>query len=208
MPRADLPRSALRSDAKRSTPGGRPPEHGQRSVPVGRPQNSRCRVRGRGRLPASRSSSQSSSSRFEQDALKKVYYEVLKRHDYHLPKPVSAKSGPLKTDALVALRADIGRFVREYSAALTQWKKDLSAVRRAASKLPSTDSTRVRALELVEKRTPEEFRDVVERSRRTLTELSVGLLNYVRGEYASRESEKGNGQRIIWIGSWGMDKCV
>jgi hypothetical protein len=125
-----------------------------------------------------------------------------------LPKPVSAKSGPLKTDALVALRADIGRFVREYSAALTQWKKDLSAVRRAASKLPSTDSTRVRALELVEKRTPEEFRDVVERSRRTLTELSVGLLNYVRGEYASRESEKGNGQRIIWIGSWGMDKCV
>ncbi|MGZ0171092.1 MAG: hypothetical protein ACKVHE_16175 [Planctomycetales bacterium] len=37
---------------------------------------------------------------------------------------------------------------------------------------------------------------------------TTGLLNYVQGEYASRERQKDNGQYISWIGPWDMDKCV
>ena len=136
-----------------------------------------------------------------------LYTEVGKRYD-EIPKAIRAKSGPLKTDDLKALSDDISRFVREYSAAVVQWRKDLSAVRRAASPLPKDDYNKKRALELVEKRYPEKLRDLVADSRKTFVSHTTGLLNYVQGEYASRERQKDNGQYIIWIGSWDMDKCV
>jgi hypothetical protein len=49
---------------------------------------------------------------------------------------------------------------------------------------------------------------VVAVSRKTLVSHTTGLLNYVQGEYASRERQKDNGQYISWIGPWDMDKCV
>lgn len=136
-----------------------------------------------------------------------LYTEVGKRYD-NLPNAIRAKSGPLKTDDLKVLSNDIPRFVREYSAAVVQWRKDLSAVRRAASPLPADDYNKKRALDLVEKRYPEKLRDLVADSRKTFVSHTTGLLNYVQGEYASRERQKDNGQYIIWIGSWDMDKCV
>lgn len=136
-----------------------------------------------------------------------LYSDVGNRYD-KLPKAIRAKSGPLKPEELKALSDDIPRFVREYSAAVVQWRKDLSAVRGAASPLPTDDYNRKRALELVEKRYPEKLRDLVSDSRKTFVAHSTGLLNYVQGEYASRERQKDNGQYIIWIGSWDMDKCV
>lgn len=201
--------SAVSSEIRRKTiDTGRSPSSTRSSSGSSRSSSTFSSSRSRSRSTSrSRSSSRNSSSRSENDALEKVYLAAIERHD-DLPKPIFAKSGPLKTEELVALRADIGRFVREYSAALTQWKKDLSAVRREAARHSKDDRTRIRALELVEKRTPEEFRDLVERSRHTLMQHSVGLLNYVRGEYASRERQKDKGQYIIWIGSWDMDKCV
>jgi hypothetical protein len=136
-----------------------------------------------------------------------LYLEVGNRYD-KLPKAIRAKSGPLKTEDLMTLSDDIPRFVREYSVAVVQWRKDLSAVRRAASPLPKDDYNKKRALELVENRYPEKLRDLVTESRKTFVSHTTGLLNYVQGEYASRERQKDNGQYIIWIGSWDMDKCV
>ncbi|MFT5325832.1 MAG: hypothetical protein ACI8P0_003705 [Planctomycetaceae bacterium] len=148
-----------------------------------------------------------SSSRSAAQKMGDVYVDVGKRFD-KLPKAIRAKSGPLKTEDLKALSDDIPRFVREYSAAVVQWRNDLSAVRSAGSTLPKDDFNKKRALELVEKRYPEKLRDLVADSRRTLVSHTTGLLNYVQGEYASRERQKDNGQYIIWIGSWNMDKCV
>ena len=136
-----------------------------------------------------------------------LYTEVGKRYD-EIPKAIRAKSGPLKNEDLKALSDDIPRFVREYSAAVVQWRKDLSAVRSAGSTLPKNDFNKSRALGLVEKRYPEKLRNLVADSRKTLVSHTTGLLNYVQGEYASRELQKDNGQYIIWIGSWDMDKCV
>jgi len=136
-----------------------------------------------------------------------LYVEVGNRYD-KLPKAIKVKSGPLKTEELKALRAEIPQFVRAYSAAVIQWRKDLSAIRSAATALPKDDYNRQRALDLVENRYPEKFRDLVADSRKTFVSHTTGLLNYVKGEYASRERQKGNGQYIIWIGSWNMDKCV
>lgn len=136
-----------------------------------------------------------------------LYSEVGDRYD-ELPKAIRAKSGPLKTEDLKTLHDDIPRFVREYSAAVVQWRKDLSAIRSAASSLPKDDFNKKRALELVQKRYPEKLRDLVADSRKTFVSHTTGLLNYVEGEYASRERQKDNGQYIIWIGSWDMDKCV
>lgn len=136
-----------------------------------------------------------------------IYVEVGKRFD-KLPKAIRTQNGPLKTEDLKALSADIPRFVREYSAAVVQWRKDLLAVRSAGSSLPKDDFNKERALELVEKRYPEKLRDLVADSRKTFVSHTTGLLNYVQGEYASRERQKDNGQYIIWIGSWDMDKCV
>jgi hypothetical protein len=136
-----------------------------------------------------------------------LYREISNRYD-ELPRAIRAKSGPLKTEDLKALSSDIPRFVREYSAAVIQWRKDLSAVRRAASPLPKDDSYRKRALELVEKQFPEKIRYLVADSRKTFVTHTTGLLNYVRVEHASRERQKDNGQYIIWIGSWDMNKCV
>jgi len=163
----------------------------------------------RSRLSSSRSSSSKSDSksRSASQKLGDLYSEVGKRYD-KLPNAIRAKSGPLKTEDLKALSNDIPRFVREYSAAVVQWRKDLSAVRSAASSLPKDDFTKERALELVQKRYPEKLRDLVADSRKTFVSHTTGLLNYVQGEYASRERQKDNGQYIIWIGSWDMDKCV
>ena len=136
-----------------------------------------------------------------------LYVEVDNRYD-KLPKAIRTKSGPLKTEDLKALSGDIPRFVREYSAAVVQWRRDLSAVRSAGASLPKDDFNKELALDLVQKRSPEKFRDLVAASRKTLVSHTTGLLNYVQGEYASRERQKSNGQYIIWIGSWDMDKCV
>lgn len=136
-----------------------------------------------------------------------LFVEIGNRYD-KLPKAIQAKSGPLTTEALKSLGDDIPRFVREYSAAVVQWRKDVSAVRRAASTVSKDDINKSRALELVEKRYPEKLRDMVADSRKTFVSHTTGLLNYVQGEYASRERQKDNGQYIIWIGSWDMDKCV
>ena len=136
-----------------------------------------------------------------------LYTEVGNRFD-KLPKAIRMKNGPLKTEDLKKLRDDIPRFVREYSAAVVQWRKDLSAVRSAASSLPKDDYNKERVLDLVQKRYPEKLRDLVADSRTTFVSHTLGLLNYVQGEYASRERQKDKGQYIIWIGSWDMDKCV
>lgn len=148
-----------------------------------------------------------SSSRSASQKLGALYVEIGNRYD-KLPKAIQAKSGPLTTESLKTLSEAIPRFVREYSAAVVQWRKDLSAIRSAGSSLPKDDFTRTRALELVEKRYPEKLRDLVADSRKTFVSHTTGLLNYVQGEYASRERQKDNGQYIIWIGSWDMDKCV
>ena len=114
-----------------------------------------------------------------------LFVEIGNRYD-KLPKAIQAKSGPLTTEALKSLGDDIPRFVREYSAAVVQWRKDVSAVRRAASTVSKYDINKSRALELVEKRYPEKLRDMVADSRKTFVSHTTGLLNYVQGEYASR----------------------
>lgn len=163
----------------------------------------------RSRSPFSGSSTSraDSSSRSASQKLRELYVEIGNRYD-KLPKAIQAKSGPLTTEALKALSDDIPRFVREYSTVVVQWRKDLSAVRRAASTVPKDDITKSRVLELVEKRYPEKLRDLVADSRKTFVSHTTGLLNDVQGEYASRERQKDNGQFVIWIGSWDMDKCV
>lgn len=170
---------------------------------------SRLSSSSRSRLSSSRSSAGKfdSKSRSASQKLGDLYSEVGDRYD-ELPKAIRAKSGPLKTEDLKTLHDDIPRFVREYSAAVVQWRKDLSAIRSAASSLPKDDFNKKRALELVQKRYPEKLRDLVADSRKTFVSHTTGLLNYVEGEYASRERQKDNGQYIIWIGSWDMDKCV
>jgi hypothetical protein len=156
----------------------------------------------------SRSSGREPSSRGAEQVLADLYLEVDRRFDDGLPKPIFANSGPLRLDELFKLRDEIPRFVREYSDAVIQWKKDLSAVRRAASGLPVDNSTRKSALELVETKFPDKFRDLVSQSRETLIRNTVGMLNYVSREYASRERQKDKGQFIIYIGAWNMDQCV
>ncbi|MDA0806974.1 MAG: hypothetical protein O2983_04480 [Planctomycetota bacterium] len=170
-----------------------------------RPRSSSSRSRSS--FSGSSTSRADSSSRSASQKLRELYVEIGNRYD-KLPKAIQAKSGPLTTEALKALSDDIPRFVREYSAAVVQWRKDLSAVRRAASTVPKDDITKSRVLELVEKRYPEKLRDLVADSRKTFVSHTTGLLNYVQGEYASRERQKDNGQFVIWIGSWDMDKCV
>ncbi len=170
-----------------------------------RPRSSSSRSRSS--FSGSSTSRADSSSRSASQKLRELYVEIGNRYD-KLPKAIQAKSGPLTTEALKALSDDIPRFVREYSASVVQWRKDLSAVRRAASTVPKDDITKSRVLELVEKRYPEKLRDLVADSRKTFVSHTTGLLNYVQGEYASRERQKDNGQFVIWIGSWDMDKCV
>lgn len=214
--------SKISSDIRSKTTqtGGKaaPPRSTTRSSSSSKLSSSRSRLSSsrsrlssssRSRLSSSRSSSSGfdSKSRSASQKLGDLYSEVGNRYD-KLPKAIRAKSGPLKTEELKALRDDIPRFVREYSAAVVQWRKDLSAVRSAASTLPKEDFTKERALELVQKRYPEKLRDLVADSRKTFVSHTTGLLNYVQGEYASRERQKDNGQYIIWIGSWDMDKCV
>ncbi len=215
--------SAISSDIRSKTTqtGGKaaPPRSTARSSSSSKLSSTRSRLSSsrsrlsssssRSRLSSSRSSSSKSDSksRSASQKLGDLYSEVGKRYD-KLPKAIRAKSGPLKTEDLKALSNDIPRFVREYSAAVVQWRKDLSAVRSAASSLPKDDFTKERALELVQKRYPEKLRDLVADSRKTFVSHTTGLLNYVQGEYASRERQKDNGQYIIWIGSWDMDKCV
>lgn len=214
--------SKISSDIRGKTTqtGGKvaPPSSATRSSSSSKLSSSRTRLSSsrsrlssssRSRLSSSRSSSSGfdSKSRSASQKLGDLYAEVGNRYD-KLPKAIRAKSGPLKTEELKALRDDIPRFVREHSAAVVQWRKDLSAVRSAASTLPKDDFTKERALELVQKRYPEKLRDLVADSRKTFVSHTTGLLNYVQGEYASRERQKDNGQYIIWIGSWDMDKCV
>ena len=170
-----------------------------------RPRSSSSQTRSS--FPGSSTSQFDSSSKSASQKLGDLYVEVGDRYD-ELPKALQAKSGPLNDQELKALGDDIPRFVRGYSAAIVQWRKDLSAIRSAASALPKDDFNRKRAIELVEKRYPEKLRDLVADSRKTLVSHTTGLLNYVQGEYASRERQKDNGQYIIWIGSWDMDKCV
>lgn len=161
-----------------------------------------------GRLPnLSSAASQADASDSSTARLHDLYTAAGNRYD-RLPKALQAKGGPLDTEELKTLELSLPRFIREYATAVTQWRKDLTAIRQAASQLPANDYTRKRALELVEKRFPDRLRELVAKSRKTLVSHSTGLLNYVRGEYASRERQKDNGQYIIWIGSWDMDDCV
>ena len=141
---------------------------------------SRLSSSSRSRLSSSRSSAGKfdSKSRSASQKLGDLYSEVGDRYD-ELPKAIRAKSGPLKTEDLKTLHDDIPRFVREYSAAVVQWRKDLSAVRSAASSLPKDDFNKKRALELVQKRYPEKLRDLVADSRKTFVSHTTGLLNYV-----------------------------
>ena len=170
-----------------------------------RPRSSSSQTRSS--FPGSSTSKFDSSSRSASQKMGDLYVEVGDRYD-ELPKALQAKSGPLNDEELKALSDGIPRFVREYSAAIVQWRKDLAAVRSTASALPKDEINRTRALDLVEKRYPEKLRDLVADSRKTFVSHTTGLLNYVHGEYASRERQKDNGQYIIWIGSWDMDKCV
>lgn len=171
--------------------------------------------RTRSRSLSSRSASSVSSSPAieeskpdDKEILWNAYQIVLERFQKKLPKPVHAKSGPLDDEEIKALRDDVPRFIREYSAAIKQWRLDVNGVRKAASRVSKDDSIRQRALELVEKDFPAEFQDRVADSRRTLVLHSVGLMGYVKGEYASRNRQKDNGQWIIWIGHWNLDDCV
>ena len=216
--------SAISSDIRSKTTqtGGKPAEprsttsSTRSNTSSSRLSSSRSRLSSRSTASSSRSRSSfsgsstsrlDSSSRSDSQKLGDLYIEIGNRYD-KLPEAIQAKNGPLTAEGLKSLSDDIPRFVREYSAAVVQWRKDLSAVRRAASPLPTDDSSRKRALELVEKRYPEKLRDLVADSRKTFVAHTTGLLNYVQGEYASRERQKDNGQYIIWIGSWDMDNCV
>lgn len=208
--------SAISSEIQKKTTqtGGAPatPRSTTRSSRSSKLSSSRSRLSSSGNRSRTRSLSSNfgsfdSSTRSASQKLGDLYVEVSNRYD-KLPKAIRAKSGPLKIEELKTLRDELPRFVRAYSAAVIQWRKDLSAIRSAASALPKDDYNRKRALDLVEKRYPEKLRDLVADSRKTFVSHTTGLLNYVKGEYASRERQKDNGQYIIWIGSWNMDNCV
>lgn len=199
---------------QKTTQAGGPPVKSSRSVSSGKSRpfpTTRSRTSGLPHRSGLSNSRQSGSRDPSPDSatqkLREIYISTGKRFD-RLPEPLDTKGGPLDTDQLHALKTALPRFVRDYAAAVAQWRKDLSSIRREASRVSSDDYTRQRALELVEKRFPDRLRKLVADSRKTLVSHSTGLLNYVRGEYASRERQKDNGQYIIWIGSWDMDECV
>lgn len=199
---------------QKTTQAGGPPVKTSRSANSSRSRSfptSRSRTPALPRRSGLSSSRQSATRNLSSDSatenLREIYMSAGNRFD-RLPKPLHTKGGPLDSEQLHALKIALPRFVRDYAAAVAQWRKDLSSVRRAASRVSSDDYTRQRALELVEKRFPDRLRKLVADSRKTLVSHSTGLLNYVRGEYASRECQKDNGQYIIWIGSWDMDECV